>query len=74
MVEEETLDGLIKAAYGPPATPRREAQWPPDVKAATRNSKALKRPAVTCMADVEPVDVTFLWDPFLPLGLSLIHI
>lgn len=68
MVEEETLDGLIKAAYGPPATPRREAQRPPDVKAATRNSKALKRPAVTCMADVEPVDVTFLWDPFLPLG------
>lgn len=33
-----------------------------------RNGEAVKLPAISCMADIEPVEVNFLWDPFLPLG------
>lgn len=50
---------LIEAGIIPAPAARRPA---------TRNGKALKRAAIACMADVDPVDVSFLWEPFLPLG------
>lgn len=56
------LQELITQAYGPP--PRLTRQ--PTAK--RKSGKLPKIPAISCMADVEPVEVDFLWDPFLPLG------
>lgn len=51
---------LLKAAgiLPPPA-----ARRPP-----ARSGKAPKKAAIACMADIEPADVSFLWEPYIPLG------
>ncbi len=52
MIEDETLDGLIRAAYGPPAAPRSEAQRPPYAEPARTS---VKEPAkvITTMTAAE---------------------
>lgn len=47
----ETLDGLIKAAYGPPEAARREVKRPPDVKPAEPVKDPAK--AITAMTALE---------------------
>lgn len=50
---------LIEAGIISSPAPRR----PP-----ARRGKPVKLPAISCMSDIEPVEVDFLWEPFLPLG------
>ena len=66
-IARELLDHEIDwdAEIGPGGTTKQDEQQEPDRK---QNQKKLVFPSITNLGEVEPEEVGFLWDPYMPLG------